>query len=607
MLRMEYVPPTLDALIHRTQDLINKYTRGNKERIRLIHILEALASFLNNLKSIKLEDSDTYLYNADKLRKIGIGAYIFCALSIGKNSNSTLYDILLETLEMDENKNLGDQGTLIHLEKFYTFLTKKNHWVDEEGKSFAYYLGDRGLDIPRLKNEVDSVVSGLLSDLHQHILTLSKIVRPTNTTLAQNISHLQDDYLKAKADQENYRLKSCLSWLTPEIKPNNERLFIIQLGTLGSALLPYIYKNIKNADKCDPEILNLHQRIMMGYLLFVIHSINNSRVSSWWNYSQLLKLAYKALHILEINDPHSFMNKQTQEVCLTAFESFINRDDVKAEIESHGKESFGEKNQLQYIHSKVRTLAQELKDINDHFQQENENNASSSYPATIRLSELMSLLADPLCPLTCGGGAFLGYMVSKTIEATYVTALVSNSLNAAGSLFSGTSGSILQLVGVPFAANFMVEAGSIVGFAFMTHYIFKASLYLTGGAIGAFIIDIPAHEVEKCYHLLKQLLSNHDVLDAEYHFVDSLRKFPKERYGSYPSDWERVQLIPVETLKELRAGLDENHASELDIDDLVGLDNDLEQINQGLSKIRQDFIPKDNNDQARNGFQFGNF
>jgi hypothetical protein len=536
---VKYNPPAPKELSASIKKLIELYPNDNPARIRLIHILQAL----DNFKDSVIHTDATY--TQEEWRDIELGAYLFCLLSIGEYANSTLYQILLEQAEINELKNPGEQGTLIYLEKFYRFLNHNPALVNTEEKWLDDYLAEKKIGLDEVKKEVNYVLRSYTKQLHQHILALGQVI-PTEKDLQQSIEALPDNYLEAKKRQEAERAQTFFKLPFESVLPNKDREFIGQLGKIGIQLLPKIYGEVDNS---NPNSLSLPRRIMIGYLWFILQSIYSACLIKSLNNSQMYKLGCPGLHILGVDDPYNFMDKNMQEICLTAFESFIKRDDIAYLIEIESNKQFGEENQLQYIHPRLRKMTKKLEAMNDQLQDENTLSLASRFPNTMRLSVLMSLIADSMFPITVGLGAFGGLMASNALISMNAVKFVTTTINALGAILPGGPGTILMYVGAPFAAHRMVEAGAIATCSTAVHYLLKGAMFLTGGAVGALIIDIPAHEVGKCYELLKQRMGERlEILEAEYQFVQSAQQLPREAYY-YASDWDRIQLVSLDSLK----------------------------------------------------------
>lgn len=560
-LQVEYTPPDFHVLAQRTHELINKYTRENIERIRLIRILEALVNFLGNLKT-KPE--------AKSLKDISIGAYLFSALLIGENANSTLYDRLMEAADMEGVKFPNEQQVVIYLEKFFSFLNSYKPLVDINDKTFAEYLAEFAQDLEekkldkkkpspdlsleRLQTEINTIVSNALSNAHDVILDLSKRLHPTHQQLAKEIESFPEDYLAAKEKQEKERAQSYFGMFQAKIVPNEDRLFLAQLGAVSSKLVPILYKDLKHLDKLNEKKLNRQERVMLGHLLFVAKSIDDSYLLSLFNNSKAEELALLKLHILSLQDPHSYLSKKMQLECLSTYESFLKNDYARAMIENEGQEKYGEDNKLNSeIDSRLRKMIQELAVMNDSLA--NESKDGMHYGATIRLSQLGSIIGDVTCPISGGSGAFIGFLLSKTTPAAQITNLTTKAITSLG-----IPGTVLNFIGIPYGVTFAVEAGAMIGTALMAYYIWKTTLYLTGGAIGL-IIDGSAHEVKECYETLKSRMEKVKEYDTDFNFVNSLRQFPHELFYSQ-EDYKRVQLLPIETLIALRKDMEENYSKE---------------------------------------------
>lgn len=561
MLQVEYTPIEFEVLAQRTHELINKYTGDNIERIRLIRILEALVSFLGNLKN---------QHETRALRDITTGGYLFCMLLIGENANSSLHDLLMEAGEMEGVKFPNKQQVVIYLEKFFSFLTSNNPLVDKNDKTFAEYLSEfandleekkqdkkspsPNLNIARLKKEIGTIVSSALSDAHTVILDLSKRLHPTHEQLAKEIESFPNDYMAAKSKQEEERAQSYFGMFQRKVVPNEDRVFLTQLGAISSKLVPMLYKDIKHLDKLDEKKLNRQERVLLGHLIFIARSIDNTYLSSLFNFSKAEELALLKLHVLSLDDPHSYLSKKMQLECLSTYKSFLQNDQVRAMMESEGQEKYKESNTLNSeIDSRLDRMIKELASMNDSLA--NESKGPMQYRATIRLSQLGSILGDATCPISGGSGAFIGFLLSKTTPAAGITNFATKTITSLG-----IPGTVLNFIGIPYGVTFAVEAGAMIGTALMAYYIWKTTLYLTGGAIGL-VIDGSAHEIKECYGLLKEKMEKAKEHDTDFNFVKSLRQFPKECF-SYQEDYKRVQLLPIETLIALRKDLEENYSSE---------------------------------------------
>lgn len=511
--RLSYHLP-LNELLNAIDDIEEQYVKNNPKRVRLIRILKCVFSLIND---VSLPNQH---YTEENLKKIVLGAYSFCLVYIGKKSNSSLYRLISERMGY-----IDEQSSFIYLTHFYNFAQQHENLL-------ASYLSEANIDANEVKHELDKVISLKLSILHPIIQELSQKV-PPKKVLLEGMRYLEQNYIDAKIKQESQRLKSCIGFFTSPITPNPQRETLAQLGR---ALWRLIQDQEDQPFERQTRKLDVHHRVIIGYLWFIVKSIDNQCFNSAANWSELSRLAIEALHMLHVNDVNSFMTLRMQMVCLATLEDFLNDSNNLSKLEAYAEKKFADNNLLEYIQLPIRKIRKELAAMNDELAA---ITVSEKYPAAVTLSEFFEWFTKPI---GYGIGSFPGFMLSKTEGAAKLTVALAGLVNASASaLHIGTSGGIAGYL----AASYINEAMPIRASAKMCEYIISRVSYYMGGAIGAVLFDLPYQGICELYKVLQQ----HDpALSDEvthYEFVECLKETPAHLFPD-AEDRKRVEIFALD-------------------------------------------------------------
>ena len=502
---MPYNPPAKEILDNRASQIQNKYTRNNPHRKKLIEYFIGLHQILNEvlLNDFCLtEQEKSFAY---------LGIWIMMLCEIEQNSwlnptykprpflstGSTLYQIILDALNVTEENQLTDEDKLIYLTKLYQFT--KAH-KEELLSAFQKQHTDFSL----LQNAVNKNIKWILNRMQTAIIKLTKKM-PNETMLDKRMLNLYSDYQLLKNDFNRNYIFSYAN------KSQGDRLFQIQLATAIAGLLSTSEQNDGTS-----SMINRDKRIKLGILLYILENIKKTYHIRSPFHSQLFKLCCQSLNIDDLKE----MNEHTKIICLSAFKTFLSDASVIAALEDYGHKHFAPENLLSEIDPKIFQLHIELNKILDRLIGNNQN--KTNWPATKSLSQLGALI---LSAPGYGVGYVIGYSAADTQTTIRPKMILSDGLNYLGTTFLGLSHGYLGFL----AADFIVQSTISRAMAKLLEQIGMMIGQATGGAIGL-LVDVSYSGLCSLYqlylHLYRNMPSPNEALSPL--FIEALINLPSE-------------------------------------------------------------------------------
>jgi hypothetical protein len=281
---MGYNLPAHLTFIKNIESLRTQYPNHHPDRIKLIHLLESMAVFAKTEELI-----GAYIYG---LESITNGYWFFDPQhkrGIFFNSGSTFYSLLFSHLEISENNQLSDIDKLIYLMKFYQFFhqnkTLLNPFINEE--------------------KIIQAIQSVFKKISKEVDCLIKAI-PCENKLDNKMKNILNTYLNNQSH-------------------NEERIFLAEFAKFLAESSPAEEK------KEFSNLLARSMRIKIGFLLFILLSIENTYIMRAPNNSQLYTLASDALNI-----KHSIqIDNETKLICLSTLESFINDNHTAKLLEEY--------------------------------------------------------------------------------------------------------------------------------------------------------------------------------------------------------------------------------------------------------------------------------
>ncbi|RDI42446.1 hypothetical protein [Aquicella lusitana] len=450
----KFIPLATTELIQRVNIVRSNYKNKNPSRLELIEILDTFQSLVGSIGQDETR-SET------ETQEIAMGAWVYCLEIILQeyyllspehkpgyvfNTGSTLYSILLEQLDINEENLLEDHDKLRYLEKFYYyFLNDEN--VD---MGAAEALEKKQLSLSNIKKQSIELMKNILKRMSTEIAHTVNAI-PTEQSIDNQMSHLHTDF---KKDEEKGKYPYPFSLFQSQ---NENHEFLTQLAEA----LTHI--KVVGEENLPPNTMSRAQKIKMGLLLYIMLLIENEY--SWRSPTNdpLYVRCSKMLNVACVKN----YNHSIKLACISALETFLSDKDCPVYLENYGRQNFKDKNLLQDVDAKLIDLRKGLENSRLNLQK----SPPTSWPITKTMYGIGEMIgAAP----GYGLGYVVGYTASETNKAVPTKIALSKGVSYIGTAFFGQTSGCLGFL----AADFIVASTLTRAFAKVFEQIGK----LLGGA-----------------------------------------------------------------------------------------------------------------------------
>lgn len=499
---VEYNPPRLVDLIDKVKTRVrSEYKNNNPSRLELIDLLEAVHEFF--AKRLQLTPKLTIPEDRD----ICLGAWVYCLETLLRmkkgymfDGNSTLYNVLLKHLGINEKSKMTQKEKLYYLCRFYHFLFSGPPINDA---SLA------ALQLSNIKKQLAEILRNILSSEKEDQIRILKAI-PSEASIDESMCTLDQDYIR-QADSIN-----------------PERLLLAQLATVICKINP----PQKLYNQRLAYLLPRSERIKIGFLIYIMDSINDTYWLRNPEYnSDLFKLCDKAL-----GNNYKYIDNETRLACLTALESFFlndkNRETIEVELKKHLNQDF-------YIDPVVRPI---LSNLNKMIKKLVPDESKIPVSNVTKAAGVLGALAASIPGY--GAGYALGYGISLTDQISRRKNGMSSGAGYAMNVLLGTTNCYYGY----YAADIIVTAITERTFAKMFEVLCATCGGLGAGAVAFVIYDLSFHIAGKvhklCFHVNKDMCTK--MKESDLLFIMTLLELPSEVFSETLKDkLRKIAEVPL--------------------------------------------------------------